>query len=198
MYVKHLLFGIFLLLLLVSCDNSKREVVDPAVTPTTVHGVLPTIVREVVTPLPLMATATVNAVVPTAVPTTTKIVPVATRLEEATDVPSSGFSGLRFALADDGAAQSTFPAGTDEIFALWEYEGMSPSDNIRRIWFRDGQIWLTREEGWNWGKYGSEGTMRDISVYDDEGSGLASAMYRLQLYVNDELHEEGTFVVLAP
>ena len=75
---------------------------------------------------------------------------------------------------------------------------MSPTDKIRRIWFRDDQIWLTREEEWNWGEHDSEGTMRGISVYDNEGSGLQPATYRLQLYVNDQLQQEATFVVLAP
>lgn len=208
--MKHLLFGIFLLLFLISCDNSKQDVVDPTVKATTVQGVLSTIEpnqeREVVTPLPplpIMVTAAATAVTTMdapikTLPRTAESTPVTMRVETATTVPSLGFSGLRFVLTVDGAAQSTFPAGTDEIFALWEYSGMSPTDNIRRIWFRDDQIWLTREEGWNWGEYGSNGTMRDISVYDDEGSGLASATYRLQLYVNDELQAEATFVVLGP
>ncbi len=108
------------------------------------------------------------------------------------------FSDLRFALTADGAAQSEFAPGTEEVYALWEYRGMSPTDSVRRIWFRDDQIWLTREEGWDWGEYGSEGTMRDISVYDNEGSGLLPATYRLQLYVNDELQQEAMFIILTP
>jgi hypothetical protein len=198
-FVKQLIFLIFLFALLASCVDSKPDAVPNLdASPTAVQGVLATAVREIATPFPIMVTVTQNRVEPTATPTATKNIPVATRGEELADIPSSGFSDLHFALAADGAAQNVFPSGTDEVYALWEYTGMSPTDNIRRIWFRDDQIWLTREEGWEWSKYGGEGTMRDLSVYDNEGSGLASATYRLQLYVNDKLQQEATFVVQAP
>ena len=75
---------------------------------------------------------------------------------------------------------------------------MQNGDRIRRIWFRDEQIWLTREENWNWGKYGSSGSVLDNSVYDHEGNGLKPAKYHLQLYVNDNLQQEATFIVLSP
>lgn len=197
--VKHLVVGIFLLALLASCDNSKRDVVVGLdETPTAVQGVLATAVQKTATPFPILPTITQMIVEPTATPTTTETVMVVTQVQVATEVPSLGFSKLRFALTADGVEQSIFPAGTEEIYALWEYTGMTPTDNIRRIWFRGDQIWLTREERWNWGEYGSEGTMGDISVYDDEGGGLASATYRLQLYVNDELQQEAMFVVMEP
>jgi len=197
-FVKQLIIWIFLLALLVSCVGSRVDVVaELDASPTAVQGVLATAV-QIATPFPIMVTVTQNIVKPTAAPTAIEIIPVATRVEVVADFPSLGFSNLRFALTDDGAAQSVFPGGTDEVYALWDYAGMSPTDKIRRIWFRDDQIWLTREEGWEWGEHGGEGTMRDISVYDNEGSGLAAATYRLQLYVNDELQQEATFVVLAP
>ncbi len=47
----------------------------------------------------------------------------------------------------DGGVQSVFPAGTVEIYAFWDYLGMPLTGNIRRIWFRDDQIYLTGEEG---------------------------------------------------
>lgn len=186
------------MLLLPSCSILERDAVpDVDVSPTAVRGILSTTAPKVSTPLPVMVTVTQNVVVPTAVLTITEPPPTAIPTKAAARVPSSGFSRLRFALTADGPTQSDFPAGTEEIYALWDYAGMSPSDTVRRIWFRDDQIWLTREEGWDWGEYGSEGTMRDISVYDNEGSGLPPATYRLQLYVNNELHAEGMFVVLG-
>jgi hypothetical protein len=111
---------------------------------------------------------------------------------------SMKFCCLHFATAVSGPAQVEFPAGSEEIVALWDYSNMLPGDRIRRIWFRDDLIWLTREEPWAWDKYGSEGTVTDIAVYDNEGDGLLPARYRLQLYVNDELQQEGRFVILAP
>ena len=199
MFVKQLIIWIFLSALLASCVGLRPDVVpDFNESPTAVQGVLATAVQEIATPFPIMVTVAQSIVEQAAAPTATEIIPVATRIEAVTDVPSLGFSDLRFALTADGAAEGVFPAGTVEVYALWDYMGMSPTDNIRRIWFRDDQIWLTREEGWDWGEYGGEGTMRDISVYDNEGSGLASATYRLQLYVNDELQQEATFIVRLP
>ena len=206
--IKQYLFGYLILVLFVSCSGLEREAA-PAVeaSPTAIRGVLATTVPGRGTALPAMVTVTRDLAGVTAVPTETKAasVPVVTQTnptemvpEQATVVSSSGFSNLRFALTADVAPQTEFPVGTDEIFALWEYVGMSPSDTVRRIWFRDDEIWLTREEGWNWGEYDSQGTMRDISVYDNEGSGLPPATYRLQLYINDELQAEASFVVLGP
>lgn len=173
------------------------EDADPAAdaSPTAVRGVLATTAPRMDTPLPVMVTVTAGVAQPTAVSamTETPLAPIPTEVQSSE--PATGFRGLRFSLTAEGMAQGEFPAGTEEVYALWEYAGMSPADNIRRIWFRDDEIWLTREEGWNWGEYGSEGTMRDISVYDNEGSGLPPATYRLQLYVNDELHAEESFVV---
>jgi hypothetical protein len=199
MFGKFLAFGILCLMLLTACGSSPPDVVpgldEP---PTAVQGVLATAVQKSVTPFPAIVTIPPSAVAPTTVPTAPVIVPVTTRVEPTTSVPLQGFSDLRFALTADGAAVREFPPGTEQVFALWEYKGMAPTDNIHRIWFRDDQIWLTREEGWDWGEYGREGTMRAISVYDNEGSGLPPATYRLQLYVNDKLQQEATFVVIAP
>ena len=199
MFVKHLVIWIFLLALVASCGGSKGDVVPGFdESPTAVRGALATIAPKIATSIPVMATATQRIEEPVAVSTATKAVPTAAVDESATGVPSLGFAGLYFALTADGAAQSEFPVGTEEVYAHWEYSGMLPADSIRRIWFRNDEIWLTRKEGWNWGEYGSDGAMRDMSVYDNEGSGLPPATYRLQLYVNDELQEEATFVVLAP
>lgn len=74
---------------------------------------------------------------------------------------------------------------------------MQAGDRIRRIWFRNEQIWLTREEYWNWDLYQASGSVRDISIFDNEGSGLEPGAYRLQLYVNDNLQQEAGFTVLA-
>ena len=170
------------------------------VSPTAVKGVLATVGRlEAVTPRVVEPTSTLTRLSPTSMPTAIGMAVLAP-----TETPSLvakeliGFSGLYFAGAADAAAEDTFPYGIEEVYAIWYYTGMSPSDKIRRIWFRDDQIWLTREEGWNWGEYDSDGTLRDISIYDNEGSGLKPATYRLQLYVNDVLQQEAAFIVLAP
>ena len=54
---------------------------------------------------------------------------------------------------------------------------------IRREWYRKGELWLEREERWDFAKYGSEGTMFDISIFDFV-DGLDPGWYELDLYVD--------------
>lgn len=50
------------------------------------------------------------------------------------------FSSLtRFAVEPDRAlARQMFPAGTKQIYAMWEYGNVRPDLTIRREWYRDG------------------------------------------------------------
>jgi hypothetical protein len=114
--------------------------------------------------------------------TPTPIPPTATSQPEPTQ-PS--FNGpIRFTTDPDGSASlQTFPAGVEEIWAVWDYEGMSEGDLIRRVWYQNGTVWIEREEAWDMGKYGARGTVRDVSIYDYEG-GLPPGEYRLDLFIN--------------
>jgi predicted small secreted protein len=173
-------------LVLSGCTGMQGEHAAPSATATAVSGTPP-----FASSLPTLPTATA---LPTAVPA---LEPAA-----ATTAPQPTralrFCCLRFATAVDAEPQSVFLAGTAEIVALWDYDSMQPADKIRRIWFRDNLIWLTREETWNWDSYGESGTVTDIAIYDNEGDGLQPAQYRLQLYVNDELQQEGAFSITPP
>lgn len=192
---KQLLLGPLLILLLASCrflavDGSTFQ----EVTPTAVIGVLATTQPKPASPLSAPATSAF-ATQPTQ-PAPTAIVPTISPSAAATQQSQIRFRDLRFASDPDARPQQVFPAGTEEIFAVWEYRDMNAGDRVRRIWFRDEQIWLTREELWNANHYQNNGSVRDVSVYDNEGSGLDPGTYRLQLYVNDNLQQEGSFTVL--
>lgn len=198
---KRVLIALLLLAFLPSCSGFG-DGTDASETATPVRGVLSTVAPNAATAQPLRSSAASEVAEATAVPTATAIVTpgavgAAAAPTTSPAVSTGGFSHLRFAPAADGTAQNEYPAGTEVVFALWDYDGLSEVDRIRRIWFRDDQIWITREESWNWDEYGSAGTVRDISIFDNEGDGLQPATYRLQLYLNDELQVEGTFVVLA-
>ncbi len=171
---------------------------EPMATGTAVSGVMST---------PNLSTATLTpttASMPTmripAVPTVNtagSVVIKATPASPASTVMTR-FCCLRFSTIVGAQPRQVFAVGTEEIVALWDYSEMTPEDRIRRIWFRDDLIWLTREEKWDGEKYGAEGTVTDIAIYDNEGTGLLPARYRLQLYVNDQLEQEGTFVIEGP
>jgi hypothetical protein len=115
-------------------------------------------------------------------PTPTPIPPTATSQPEPTQPTFSG--PVRFTTDPNGnTSQQAFPAGVEEIWAVWDYEGMSEGDLIRRVWYQNGTVWIEREEAWDMGKYGARGTVRDVSIYDYEG-GLPPGEYRLDLFIN--------------
>lgn len=78
-----------------------------------------------------------------------------------------------------------FPQPIQEIFAVWEYSNMREGLTIRREWWLDGELWLEREEPWDFAKYGASGVVTDISIYDyDEG--LPAGFYELDLYIDGQ------------
>lgn len=106
------------------------------------------------------------------------------------------FTNLRFAANNQG--EDKFVAGTEEVFAWWDYQSMDATAIVKRVWQRNGQDWLVREEPWDIARYGATGTVTDISVFDFEGSGLAPGMYSLALYVNEVLQVQRSFTVMLP
>src|ERR1051326_215304 len=128
-----------------------------------------------------------------ALPTSDLITPIiststAIPADEATppSLPADAFFHDAFFTLDaiNGAGQWTFPAGSKQVFAIWEYQNMQVGMMVKREWLLNGKPWLTREEPWDFAKYGSSGTMRDISIYDND-LGLPSGAYQLTLYVNN-------------
>jgi hypothetical protein len=87
--------------------------------------------------------------------------------------------------SDTGGATRTFTEGVEEIFALWNYSGMTQGLIVERVWYRNGDEWIKREEPWDFAKYGASGTVKDISIYDRE-VGLPPGKYELQLSINGQ------------
>ena len=95
------------------------------------------------------------------------------------------FYGAYFALESvETGGISSFPAGTKKIYAIWNYHNMRDGMVVKREWYLDGKLWLTREEPWDFAKYGVNGTIRDISIYDFD-AGLPSGIYQLRLFVDN-------------
>lgn len=82
-----------------------------------------------------------------------------------------------------GVGQVRFPAGIKQIYAVWQYKNMRAGLTVRREWRLNGQVWLTREEPWDFAKYGESGTLRDISIYDLD-AGLPSGKYQLSVAID--------------
>jgi hypothetical protein len=138
-------------------------------------------------PTPAQTTAT--ALPPTEPPTAPPPTPTPPPTSTPDDTTGGGpaFTGpVRFTIDPDSPDdQRSFPAGVQEIWAVWDYSGMSADDVVRRVWYQNGKEWLVREEAWDFDNYGASGAVRDISIYDYE-DGLDPGEYRLQLFINDQ------------
>ena len=111
--------------------------------------------------------------------------------------PQPRFQALHFAHQATDTPRSTFAAGTEQIFAIWQYRDLRPADVMQRTWFKDGQVWLEREERWDSATYGAEGTISSVSIYDFE-DGLDPGDYLLQLKINGQIQQEASFDILPP
>ena len=106
-----------------------------------------------------------------------------------------------YAVSDSRSAvgQSAFPAGTKQVFAIWTYQNMSEALIVKREWYLNGEPWLFREEPWDFAKYGEEGIIRDISIFEFENDpGLPSGVYQLRVYIDSLLQPIGKFTKDRP
>lgn len=87
-------------------------------------------------------------------------------------------------------SQHVFPNETPQIFAIWSYSNMREGLTIHREWYREGELWLVREEPWDFVKYGADGVVKDISIYDFD-LGLEAGLYQLRLYIDGREQTSG-------
>ena len=134
---------------------------------------------EVFTPTALIPTATI-VITPTSIATVTGL--PSTTPTQVLSAPQ--FSNARFTVdVNANIYQSNFPARTRRIYAVWDYQNMREGLTIRRDWYFNDILWITREELWDFSKYGASGTIKDVSVFDLD-VGLESGNYRLELYID--------------
>ena len=115
----------------------------------------------------------------------------------ATSGPPAFSTDIRFSpIADPADGGGVFPSGTKEVFALWTYTNMSPGLVVRREWDLNGEAWLVREEPWDFARYGADGTVDDVSVYDLD-YGLLPGVYDVRLSIEGVPQSQGRFVIAA-
>lgn len=81
--------------------------------------------------------------------------------------------------------EPVFPLGTREIYAVWHYENMQPGMVINRTWTVNGEVWIEREEEWDYDHYGQSGWLGDISVFDHV-DGLPAGDWQLTVTIDGE------------
>lgn len=112
--------------------------------------------------------------------------------------PTAGepsFNNLHFTAYANGPAQTSFPAGIEQVYAAWNYGNMGVTDVVKRDWLLNGAVWQTREDTWDYFHYGPAGVVRDVSIYNFEGGGLASGSYAITVYLNGVAALAGTFTI---
>jgi photosystem II stability/assembly factor-like uncharacterized protein len=92
---------------------------------------------------------------------------------------------IRFSEGTGKPELRSFAPKTRQVFATWDYANMREGLTIRREWYLNGQLWLSREEPWDFAKYGANGTLTDVSIYDLD-LGLPSGHYQLWLFINGQ------------
>lgn len=82
---------------------------------------------------------------------------------------------------------TTLDYGTKNIYAFFDYQGMREGWTWTRQWYLDGQAVTTADDTW---KYGESGEDYWVAIGSDDS--LPQGEYRLELYVEDELVQQGT------
>jgi len=91
--------------------------------------------------------------------------------------------------ADEPVNPGTVFSDLLEIYAFFDYSGMSNGTEWSTRWLVDGQEVLSTPAVWDSGESGGY----YVSLYHDEG--LPTAEYTLELYIGDDLAQSGSFSV---
>ena len=181
---KYLFLPLTFILLLAACLPAPDDAptLPPLIPTTEATG-------SAIEPTPTLTAATSVPVEATAVPTTvaTAVPPEPTAVSNQPPASNPQFSNLALlpnrASLSAGLPQPYNPITTDELYAVWDYAGMTAADQLERVWYFNGAPWLDRSEAWDMAKYGANGRVQDIYVYDYEPN-LAPGHYRVVLKVN--------------
>lgn len=167
--------GLLALAVIAGCIFGAVKLFGPQPTPT----LTPTQVVQKPTKTPtLVPTATAT---PTETPTPTQPLPVFELVAFATDV------------ADDEPVNPgmVFPAGTTQVYAVFEFSGMKDGTTYDAYWYLDGQEELHKSWEWN---LGADGTSW-VNIFNDDG--LTPGNYELKIFVGHHLLLSGKFVIQA-
>ncbi|MFN8418964.1 MAG: hypothetical protein U0528_06940 [Anaerolineae bacterium] len=92
--------------------------------------------------------------------------------------PGAGyFYNLTFSTSADGQAQGIFYNRPAQIFARWDFANVTnfvDGVTVQRRWYRNGVLWLTRNETWT---YGVNGHINNVSIYDFYNGLLPGSYY---------------------
>ncbi|MBU1878799.1 MAG: SH3 domain-containing protein, partial [Chloroflexi bacterium] len=119
-----------------------------------------------------------------------------------TPVPTQGpgagqFTELQFCVIPPGGGEAdcsgNFASPVYEVRIVWDYVNMQSGMTVRREWYFNGQHLNTVDEPWDYARYGAQGTVWDVRMWDNQG--LDPGDYRLILYLNNVKQQERGFTI---
>lgn len=90
------------------------------------------------------------------------------------------FVDMYFSDSPTGAAMTSFPSGTKRVYAIWDYSHIPVGAQMKRVWYRNDQEFVNRTVAWDFSVYGTEGTVKDVFIFDDI-SGLSDGEYDVEI-----------------
>ena len=107
------------------------------------------------------------------------------------------FTELQFCVIPPGGGAAdcsgSFSHPVYEVYIVWDYENMQSGMTARREWYFDGQHLRTIEGQWDYARYGAQGTVWDIKMWNNNG--IQPGTYRLELYLNNVKQQERSFTI---
>ncbi len=174
-----LCLALALILLASACGESATPTSPPTASP------LPsaTAVKPMDTDVPPTLTPTETAIPPT--PTWTALPPTLGALS---------FSASRLPSGLLGPARLMFAEGTPRIYVAVPYEHVPLTSSLEERWYRNDELWITRQ--WAWGErvQGPNGTLILESLTLNEG--LPPGQYRVELWLDGRPASSSLFFIL--
>lgn len=108
-----------------------------------------------------------------------------------------GFGPITFAegVTDDDQPinpTTTFPAGAKDVYAIFDYWGMEDGMEWGRTWYFEGEVDIPlKTDTWDGGERGTWW----VHLSYESGDPLDSGSYRLELYIEGQVVQSGTFTI---
>lgn len=101
-------------------------------------------------------------------------------------------SNLRFEA--DGISQPSFPYGTKEVFAIWDYANIPDKAQLEIVWTYS---FYERQQSimWRTSIYGVTGSMTNVSYKDLGNTPLEPGLYTLTVSLNGAQQLTGSFII---
>ena len=122
---------------------------------------------------------------------TTAVSPISLKVPEYFDAIYFGAGRTSTGFLSD--IRATYAVGTERVFAQCVYRNLQEETPYTIVWYRDGEVWVQREEHWHHSDHALPGLLSLESPAT--AGGLKAGEYRLELRVNGRATQSAVFTV---